>query len=241
MSAKTPFSKQQLDTYLNELGKEFRRLTKRKSEAELILVGGAAILINYTFRDATTDADAIILGASAMDDAIRNVGNKFELLPGWLNTDFSKTASYTPKLREYSKPYRTFSNVLHVRTVADEYLVAMKLMAGRQYKHDLSDIVGILWEHEKNGAPLGRTQIDSAINTLYENKPLPDITRQLLDDIFNHGDLQSVYSELQKQEEEARDILRIFESEYPNTLTADTIDNVLEQMKKRKANLHGEM
>lgn len=238
MSVRTPFSKQQLDAYLTALGKEFRRLTKRKSEAELILVGGASVLINYTFRDVTDDADAIILAVSAMDDAIRNVGDKFELLPGWLNTDFSKTASYTPKLREYSKPYRTFSNVLHVRTVADEYLVAMKLMAGRQYKHDLSDIAGVLWEHEKNGSPLSREQIDNALVVLYENKPLPDITKQLLDDIFKHGDLQSAYSELRKQEEEARDILRIFENEYPNTLTADTIDNVLAQMKKRKINSH---
>jgi len=61
MSVRVPFSKQQLDDYLKELSKEFRRLTKRKSDAEIILVGGASILINYSFRDATTDADAIII------------------------------------------------------------------------------------------------------------------------------------------------------------------------------------
>ena len=235
MSAREPFSKKQLDTYLTALGKAFRKLSKGKTEAELILVGGASILINYSFREATNDADAIILAASVMDDAIRHVGDKFALTPGWLNTNFNKTTSYTPKLREFSKPYRTFSGVLHVRTVADEYLVAMKLMAGRQYKHDLSDIAGILYEHEKNNTPLNKTQIINALNTLYENRPLPDITKQLLNDIFNHKDLQGAYNELRKQEEEARDFLRIFNNEYPNTLTADTVDNVLEQIKQRKA------
>lgn len=53
-----------------------------------------------------------------------------------------KTASYTPKLRYYSKYYKTFSNVLTVRTVTAEYLVAMKLKSGRKYKNDLSDVVG---------------------------------------------------------------------------------------------------
>ena len=59
-----------------------------------------------------------------------------------------KTTSYTPKLIQYSKYYKTFSNVLKIRTVSAEYLVVMKLMAGRQYKNDLSDVVGILIEQK---------------------------------------------------------------------------------------------
>ena len=52
-------------------------------------------------------------------------------------------------LHEVSVYYRTFSNVLTIRTITAEYLLAMKLMSGRRYKNDLSDIVGILWEHQK--------------------------------------------------------------------------------------------
>jgi hypothetical protein len=36
-----------------------------------------------------------------------------------------------------------------VRTVTGEYLIAMKLMSGRQYKNDISDIVGILREQRE--------------------------------------------------------------------------------------------
>lgn len=74
-----------------------------------------------------------------------------------MNTD-----SYTPKLIEYSKYYKTFSNILQIRTVSAEYLVAMKLMAGRQYKNDLSDIVGILIEQEERGDPFTLERIKEA-------------------------------------------------------------------------------
>lgn len=73
---------------------------------------------------------------------------------GWLNADFKNTSSYSPKLSQCSKYYRINSNVLNIRTISAEYLVAMKLMSGRRYKKDLSDIIGILNEQERIGEPL---------------------------------------------------------------------------------------
>ncbi len=86
---------------------------------------------------------------------------------GWLNTDFKNTSSYSPKLSQYSKYYRTYFNVLNVRTISAEYLIAMKLMSGRRYKKDLSDIIGILSEQERIGEPLSYRQIDCAVKNLY--------------------------------------------------------------------------
>ena len=43
----------------------------------------------------------------------------------------------------------------------------MKLCSGRKYKKDLSDIIGILYEHEKRGVPLTMEDIDRAICNLY--------------------------------------------------------------------------
>ena len=40
-----------------------------------------------------------------------------------------KTDSYSPKLIEFSCYYRTFANVVTVRTIEAEYLIAMKLRA----------------------------------------------------------------------------------------------------------------
>ena len=67
----TVFKKENLDQCLKELAKEYKRLVRKQMPAEIILVGGAAILENYGFRDMTTDVDAVIETASAMKDAIR--------------------------------------------------------------------------------------------------------------------------------------------------------------------------
>ena len=148
MSADKPFTKENLDSCLKELAKEFRKKNGAGVPTEIILVGGASILINYGFREMTYDMDAIIRSPSVMKDAINTVGDRLRLPVGWLNTDFVNTDSYTTRLIEHSQYYKTFSNILQIRTVSSEYLVAMKLMAGRQYKNDLSDIVCVLIEHE---------------------------------------------------------------------------------------------
>ena len=155
MSADKPFTKENLDSYLKELAKEFRKKNSIRMPAEIILIGGASILINYGFREMTYDMDAIIKSSGAMKDAINTVGDRLGLPVGWINTDFINTNSYTPRLVEYSKYYKTFANVLQIRTVSAEYLVAMKLMAGRQYKNDLSDIVGVLIEQENKDVLVG--------------------------------------------------------------------------------------
>ena len=139
------FTKENLDGYLKELAKAFRKRNGTSMPAEIILVGGAAILVNYGFRAMTTDIDAIIHAASSMKDAINEVGNRHDLPAGWLNTEFTQTGSFSPKLVEHSVYYRTFSNVLQIRTVSAEYLIAMKLRSGRQYKNDLSDVQVFRW------------------------------------------------------------------------------------------------
>lgn len=85
------FTKENLDTYLKALAKEFRRISGKAMPAEIVLVGGAAILTNYGFRDMTTDIDAVIHAASSMKDAISHVADKFNLPNGWLNADFMRT------------------------------------------------------------------------------------------------------------------------------------------------------
>ena len=89
----TPFTKENLDFYLKELAKEFRKLNGKAMKAELILIGGASVLANYGFRDMTYDVDAVIFATSAMKDAINRVGDRLALPSGWLNTDFVQTKS----------------------------------------------------------------------------------------------------------------------------------------------------
>ena len=49
-----------IEFYLKEVAKRYKKKTKGKMPAEITLVGGAALILNYGFREMTTDIDAII-------------------------------------------------------------------------------------------------------------------------------------------------------------------------------------
>jgi len=235
MSIDIQFTKENLDNCLKELGKEFRKLNGTSMPAEIVLIGGAAILANYGFREMTYDVDAVITASSVMKEAVNRVGDKLGLPNNWLNMDFKNTDSYSEKLSEVSVYYKTFSNVLTVRTVAAEYLIAMKLMSGRRYKNDLSDIAGILLEHQKNGNPISREAIKKAISTLYgDNAELPSISQKTLDDAFSSGDFERAYKEIRESETQVKEILLEFDKTHPGELKTDNIDSVLELAKRKR-------
>lgn len=227
-------NKSNLDDILKELGKEFRKLTKSKAKAELILIGGASILINYNFREMTIDIDAVINASSAMKDAINNVGDKFNLPHGWLNSDFMKTSSYSSKLIEYSIYYRTFSNVLTVRTVSAEYLIAMKLKSAREYKNDLSDIVGILNEHEENGSPISLQRVEDAVINLYGSwDSLPQESMNFIRDIIRKGDYASRFVIVNEKEKQMRELLVEFDNKYPKAMKESNLKEILNVVMKK--------
>lgn len=229
------FTKDNLDMYLKELAKEYRKLGGKAMPAEIILIGGAAILTNYGFRNMTTDIDAVIHAATSMKTAINHVGDKFNLPNGWLNADFMKTSSYSRKLDEVSVYYRTFSNVLQIRTVSAEYLIAMKLRSGRKYKNDLSDIIGILAEHEKAAAPITMAAIDKAVRKLYGGwTDFPSDSKTFIEDAVSAGDFEKIYAALRKDELLSRDMLISFEKAYPAVVTESNIDEILLALKTSK-------
>ena len=235
MSAETPITKENLDTYLKELAKQFRKLNGKAMPAEITLIGGASILINYGFRDSTYDVDALIHASSAMKDAINYVTDTLGLPSGWLNEDFKNTKSYTPRLVNYSKYYRTFSNVLTVRTITGAYLVAMKLMAYRQYKHDLSDIVGILREQHNSGDPLTLERIDKAVKDLYDNwDNLPENAKNMIESILANEDMDALYEAYANEEAAAKDALITFEDKYPDVLKEDNLADILTHLLKEQ-------
>lgn len=230
-----PFTKDNLDGYLKELSKEFRKMNGSKIPAEIILIGGASVLINYGFREMTYDMDAIIQALSSMKDAINHVGDRMGLPNGWLNTDFMKTTSYTPKLIRYSKYYKTFSNVLKIRTVSAEYLVVMKLMAGRQYKNDLSDVVGILIEQKNAEKEISLESIKRAAGELYEGyENLPELSRNFIEAVYQNSDLSALYEKIRDDEKQNKDILLEFQDDYPDVLNGDNLADILRAAKAKK-------
>ena len=235
MSADVMFGKDQIDSYLKEVAKQYRKLNRKGMPAEITLIGGASILINYGFRDSTYDVDALIQASSSMKDAINYVTDSLELPNGWLNDDFKNTPSYTPKLVAYSKYYRTFSNMVNIRTITGEYLVAMKLRAFRQYKHDISDIVGILREHIRMGDPLTYERIDKAVHDLYDGwDNMPEDAQGMIQNMLSYEDVDALYETYTQEEAAAKETLLTFNDKYPDVLKQDNLDDILSHLRAKQ-------
>lgn len=226
------FNRDNLDSYLRELAKEFRKINGKKMPAEIILVGGASVLINYGFRDMTNDMDAIIQASSSMKEAINRVADRMNLPNGWINDDFVKTKSYSHNLILHSKYYRTFSNIVSIRTVTSEYLIAMKLMSLRNYKADMSDIIGIIYEEKNSGRTITLDDVMKATTELYGDfNVLPELSRKFIDDVFNAKDLLTMYKKVRVDEYTNKELLLEFEEDYPNDLKEDNLADILKKLK----------
>lgn len=232
------FTKENLSMYLSELSKEYKRLGGRKMPVEIILIGGAAIIESYGFREMTTDIDALLPSVSIMKEAINHVGDRFGLPNGWLNADFIHTDSYSRRIGEFSKPYRTFNQVLNVRIVTGEYLIAMKLRSGRKYKNDLSDVVGILTEHARSGNPIEYLQIDTAVQNLYGGwNGFSSDAISFLQDILKDQKYLAIYDMIRQGEMQAKEILLDFQQAYPGIMKEDNVDVILESKARTKASV----
>lgn len=227
--------KENLNYYLNELSKEYKKLVGRKGSAEIILIGGAAVIENYDFRDMTTDIDAILNASSAIKDAINCIRDRFGLPNGWMNDDFKNTDSYSGKLIQYSTFYKTFNQVLNVRIVTGEYLIAMKLRSFRKYKNDISDIIGILNEHEKRGNPISFEMIERAVIDIYGSwDDYPKGAKEYITETVSAGNYDEVYKLVRQNEKETKKALIEFEEKYPGVLKTGNVDIFLEDLRKRK-------
>ena len=228
------FTKENIDLYLKEVAKEYRKQAGKQMPAELVLIGGASVLINYGFQNMTTDIDALIQAASAMIEAINRVGDRYGLPNGWLNADFTNTDSYSVKLSQFSVYYKTYANIVTIRTVEAEYLVAMKLRSGRQYKSDLSDILGILAEHEKRGTPITMEQIRRAVTELYGGwEALPESSQAFIENVMEDGRFEALYEQTVSGEKEVGALLIQFEQNYPNVVTGKNVNEIAGNLQKK--------
>ena len=235
MSVEKGFTKENLDYYLRELAKEFRKRNGKNMPAEIVLVGGAAILANYGFREMTYDIDAVITASSAMKEAVNTVGDRLGLPNGWLNADFKNTSSYSPKLSQYSKYYRTYSNVLNIRTISAEYLVAMKLMSGRRYKKDLSDIIGILSEQERRGKSLNYQQIDCAVKNLYGGwDNISEYAIQVLKAALDSENLKELFMEQEYDEALSKQAVLQVEKYEGEKVKESNVDEIIQKAIRKK-------
>lgn len=127
--------KQDIEHYLGLLGIE---LQQRRVAADILLVGGAVMIVEVGNRTSTQDIDASFeKNAPAIRDAIVAIAKREGLRNDWLN-DAAKGFLYTqPPVHLW----RHFGG-LNVYIPSLEYLLAMKLVAGRP--RDIDDAKAII-------------------------------------------------------------------------------------------------
>lgn len=224
------FNRSNIDHYLYLVAKEYKKNNRQNPESELILVGGASIILNYNFRNATTDLDSIIKASSSMKDIIKKVGDEQGLNIDWLNDDFKRTISYSVKLSEHSHFYKKFCNCLNVRTVTGEYLLAMKIRSARKYKHDMSDIIGIIKEHRERQKELDIDKVNLAYNELY-GENINQTEMEELKKIFQTNDLEAMFYETVENESLNKKAVLRAEELYPDTVNEKNIDDFINHFK----------
>ena len=160
-------------------------------------------MLNYKFRDATQDFDVILKTVSEVTDIIKKFADENGLPRDWMNTDFVKTVSYSDKLYEVSKHLWSLNNgTLEIRTVTGVYLIAMKLMAHRDYRNDISDVIGILIEEKEVGMKITYNDIVNAYRKLYRSE-IPVEIEETVKTLTNLQltELKDLYEQQKKSEQ----------------------------------------
>jgi len=177
MQSKGKITRENAMEIIRRFAREYRK-TLGRAPAEIIIVGGS-IMLNYKFRDTTQDFDVILQAASGVKDVISKFADENNLPRDWMNTDFTKTASYSDVLIEIFRHFCWLNNqTLEIRTVSGVYLIAMKMIAHRDYRNDISDAIGILIEEAEAGNHYSYDEIEAAYYKLYHKYP-DDETRDL--------------------------------------------------------------
>ena len=111
----------------------------------------------------------------------------------------------------------------------------MKLMAGRQYKNDLSDIVGVLIEQEERNEPLNFEKIQEAVIDLYDSYDrIPENSRTFIEAVYKKEDLHAFYKQCREIEQENKDVLVGFQENYPGVLNGDNLADILKAARAKK-------
>lgn len=190
-------------------------------------------MLNYGFRFNSNDVDCSDRGGVLMNDIINEIAKKHNLPSNWINTDFIRTKSFSNKLDQYSEYYKTYGyGALDVRTIKDEYLVAMKIVSARKYKNDYSDIYGIINECKNNGKTITFEKINKALIDLYGSIDVADkdafgFTRKVIEqpELFD-------YESIREQEKQA--MVSVIEMSNEGNLDSEDIDYILKRIEFMK-------
>lgn len=155
---------------IDDFATEYKNTGASKS-IKLFIVGGCAIMMNFSYRLSTIDVDAFFTNNEKIDIAIKKVSLKRNIPEDWLNKEFINTHSYSEKIPEASKEKMSYFNgLVKVYVVQPKYLIAMKLKSSRPTGGDLDDVIKMIYEGRINHTIESYEEIIKAYDFLYESR-----------------------------------------------------------------------
>lgn len=172
-----PLSKENILNYLRELSDE---IGKENLKGEILLFGGAAMVVAFDARPSTRDVDAIFQPKSKIYEMSKRVAERHDLPEGWLNDSvkgFIRTDAF-----DYNLLIR-FEN-LSVYMPEPEYLLAMKSISMRigVESSDIDDIKYLI-DHLEIKTP---EDVFDIIKKYYPRDQVPPKTYYALEEIFEN-------------------------------------------------------
>lgn len=98
----------------------------------------------------------------------------------------------------------------------------------------MSDVIGILHEHEQRGMPITYEQIDAAVCRLYDGwTGVPDSAIRFIRGVCNAQDFRELYERFRGEERENRETGLNFNVEHPGVLNEENMSEILKQAQMR--------
>ena len=171
----TALSGKQILHYLEELSAE---MGKQNLKGEILLFGGAAMVLVFNARAATKDVDAIFRPKKEIYAISKKIAVKHHLAEGWLNDSVKGFVTSDSFQQNLFIRY----NHLSVYTPEPEYLLAMKCISLRigMESSDIDDIKTLL-KYMK----IKKTEdVFNLIEKYYPQNKIPQKTFYAIDEIL---------------------------------------------------------
>lgn len=161
-------NKENFDAIFQKLATTYETLGGNE-KISIYLVGGTAIVLNFTYRQSTLDVDALFNTNNVLAKAIEIIGKEFHLTDDWLNSDFVKTPSYSNKIVQKASIYKKYGKYILIYCLETKYLLAMKIKSSRPEGGDIDDIIKMIYETRLNNIGLTYDEVINAYKELYND------------------------------------------------------------------------
>jgi hypothetical protein len=127
----------------------------------MLLVGGSSLILGHSFRTMTEDIDGYIETDMDIQSCIDEVQRMFSITGDWLNTNVTKTKSFSLRLKANAIPVKSYG-CLDVYKICDLDLICMKLISYRE--KDVNDLDGLVMD---NNGMITQSMIADRLHFLY--------------------------------------------------------------------------